>query len=115
MEIDGRFRSRMLARDDLRLELLQWIEPAGAGRRRAAADGPPRHDRTCASGSTTSTSWATWPRPPKPAGGTVHAGDPQRAGRHGRRRRARSRRCTCTDPDGTRVEVMSGTPDLGAL
>ena len=33
MEVDGRFHSRMLARDELRLELLCWIEPEADGAR----------------------------------------------------------------------------------
>ena len=31
MEIDGRFTSRMLARPDMRLELVRWTEPEGTG------------------------------------------------------------------------------------
>ena len=93
MEIDGRFRSRMLARDDLRLELLHWIEPEaqGDGARRPMDRLGVTHlcfrvddvddlggDGGCGRGR----------------GRRRAPGDPQRPGRHGRRAAFRSRRCT---------------------
>lgn len=113
MEIDGRFTSRMLARDDLRLELLHWIEPAaqGDGARRPMDRLGMTHlcfrvDDVDALGPLAAAAEAT--------GGAVHPatrsvqdgmgvdGGPVKT-------------MYLTDPDGVRVEVMSGTPDLGAL
>ena len=110
MEVDGRFRSRMLARDDLRLELLCWVEPEaeGDGERRPMTRLGMTHlcfrvddvDDLVAAASE--------------AGGGVHpatlsvqdgmgvAGVPVKT-------------MYLTDPDGVRVEVMSGTPDLATL
>lgn len=113
MEIDGRFTSRMLARDDLRLELLHWIEPAaqGDGARRPMDRLGMTHlcfrvDDVDDLGPMAAAAEA--------AGGAVHPttrsvqdgmgvdGGPVKT-------------MYLTDPDGVRVEVMSGTPDLGAL
>ena len=113
MEIDGRFRSRMLARDDLRLELLHWIEPAaeGDGERRPMHHLGMTHlcfrvDDVDELGTMATAAAA--------AGGAVHpatrsvqdgmgvGGGPVKT-------------MYLTDPDGVRVEVMSGTPDLGSL
>ena len=113
MEVDGRFRSRLLARDDLRLELLCWIHPPAQG------DGE-RHpmDRLgmthlCFRVDDVDTLGELVAAAER-AGGTVHpatrsvqdgmgvGGGPVKT-------------MYLTDPDGVRVEVMSGTPDLGAL
>jgi glyoxylase I family protein len=113
MEIDGRFTSRMLARGDLRLELLHWIEPTaqGDGRRRPMDRLGMTHlcfrvDDVDELGAMAAAAAS--------AGGAVHgetrsvqdglgvAGGPVKM-------------MYLTDPDGVRVEVMSGTPDLGAL
>jgi lactoylglutathione lyase len=113
MEIDGRFRSRMLARDDLRLELLHWLEPPahGEGRRRPMDSLGMTHlcfrvDDVDELGAIATAAIA--------AGGAVHpatrsvqdgiglGGGPVKT-------------MYLTDPDGVRVEVMSGTPDLGTL
>ncbi len=113
MEIDGRFRSRMLARDDLRLELLQWIEPSarGDGERRPMDHLGMTHlcfrvDDVDELGAMAAAAAA--------AGGAVHpatrsvqdgmgiGGGPVKT-------------MYLTDPDGVRVEVMSGTPDLASL
>lgn len=113
MEVDGRFRSRMLARDDLRLELLCWIEPLAQGdRARRPMDRLGlthlcfRVDDADALGEMGAAAERT--------GGAVHratssvqdgmgvGGGPVKT-------------MYLTDPDGVRVEVMSGTPDLGTL
>jgi glyoxylase I family protein len=113
MEIDGRFRSRMLARDDLRLELLHWLEPPAHGEgRRGPMDSPGmthlcfRVDDVDELGgiATAATS----------AGGAVHTATrsvQDGVGLGG----GPVKTMYLTDPDGVRVEVMSGTPDLGAL
>ena len=113
MEVDGRFRSRLLARDDLRLELLCWIEPVarGDGRRRPMdllglthlcfrVDDVDALDEMAAAAER--------------AGGAVHrttrsVQDGMGVGG------APVKTMYLTDPDGVRVEVMSGTPDLGSL
>ena len=112
MEQDGpiSFRSRMLDRGDVRVELLQWISPEGTGdgERRPmdrfglthlcirVDDVEDLADAVVA------------------AGGSVHhqtlsvldgmgvGGGPVKL-------------LYLTDPDGTRVELMSGTPDLSGL
>ena len=95
MEIDGRFRSRMLARDDMRLELLHWIDPVARG------DGGRRPmDRLgmthlCFRVDDVDELGAM-------ADGMGVGGGPVKT-------------MYLTDPDGVRVEVMSGTPDLGTL
>ena len=86
MEIDGRFRSRMLARDDLRLELLAWIEPSaeGDGERR-----PMHHlgmTHLCFRVDDVD-ELGTMAAAAEAAGGRRPPGHPQRAGRHGHRRR----------------------------
>jgi lactoylglutathione lyase len=113
MEIDGRFRSRMLARDDLRLELLCWLDPSpeGDGARRSmnrlgvthlcfrVDDVDELGDRAAAA---------------EAAGGTVLPATrsaQEGMGLDG----AAVKTMYLLDPDGVRVEVMSGTPDLGTL
>ena len=113
MEIDGRFRSRMLARDDLRLELLHWIdpEPQGDGERRPMNGLGVTHlcfrvDDVDDLGDMATAAEA--------AGGTVLPATrsaQEGMGLDG----AAVKTMYLLDPDGVRVEVMSGTPDLGAL
>jgi len=110
MEVDGRFRSRMLARDDLRLELLCWIEPEarGDGRRRPMDHLGMTHlcfrvddvddlaDAAVAAGGAVHRATLSVQDGMGVAGGPVKT-------------------MYLTDPDGVRVEVMSGTPDLATL
>jgi glyoxylase I family protein len=113
MEVDGRFRSRMLARDDLRLELLRWIEPGahGDGERRPMTQLGMTHlcfrvDDVDALAGMAEAAAA--------AGGAVHAATrsvQDGLGVDG----AAVKTMYLTDPDGVRIEVMSGTPDLGTL
>ena len=113
MEIDGRFRSRMLARDDLRLELLYWLDPPAygdGGRRRMNAlglthlcfrvDDVDELDEVAAAAEA--------------SGGVVHPAT--RSVQDGLGVGGASvKTMYLTDPDGVRIEVMSGTPDLGTL
>jgi len=110
MEIDGRFRSRMLARDDVRIELLQWLEPlpVGEGSRRPMNRLGMTH--LCFRVEAIDDLYELAQR----AGGGVHrqtlsvledagnGADPVKT-------------VYLTDPDGVRIECMSGTPDLAGL
>lgn len=113
MEIDGRFRSRMLARDDLRLELLHWLEPParGDGRRRPMDSLGMTHlcfrvddvdELGAIAAAATAAGGAVHPATRSVQDGVGLGGGPVKT-------------MYLTDPDGVRVEVMSGTPDLGAL
>jgi lactoylglutathione lyase len=111
MEVTGgRFRTRMLGRVDVRIELLEWSEPAsvGDGARRAMTQRGMTHlcfrvedvdDLVAAA---------------RAAGGQAH---PETltvldgAGMGG----ASVRVMYLTDPDGTRIECMAGSPDLAAF
>ncbi|MCU1602564.1 MAG: hypothetical protein JWO22_3273 [Frankiales bacterium] len=102
MEVDGRFLSRMLRRGDIRLELLQWLSPAPTG------DGSPRSMLDL---GLTHLAFRVSEHEPVFAlveqhGGTVH-------------RETLSviadgavQLVYVTDPDGTRIELMVGTPDF---
>ncbi|HEU0171457.1 MAG TPA: VOC family protein [Acidimicrobiales bacterium] len=113
MEIDGRFRSRMLARDDVRLELLHWLEPEaqGDGMRRPMDRLGVTHlcfrvDDVDDLGALVAAAEA--------AGGAVHPAThsvQDGMGEGG----APVKTMYLTDPDGVRVEVMSGTPDLASF
>jgi len=112
MEIDGcRFRTRMLGRVDLRVELLSWIEPAevtGARTRKAMTQVGMTHlcfrvedidDIDDLVGAAIA------------AGGAVHRETLSvldGAGPGG----AAVKVMYLTDPDGTRIELMAGSPDL---
>jgi lactoylglutathione lyase len=107
MEVEGRFLSRMLRRDDMRLELLQWLtpEPAGDGERRdmrllglthlafRVSSVDDLFDAVERAGGTVLRQTLST----MPAAG-VDAGDVQLV--------------YVTDPDGTRIELMAGTPDF---
>ena len=113
MEIDGRFRSRMLARDDLRLELLHWLEPPahGDGGRRPMDELGMTHlcfrvddvdELDVIAAAATAAGGAVHPATRSVQDGLGVGGGPVKT-------------MYLTDPDGVRVEVMSGTPDLGTL
>jgi lactoylglutathione lyase len=109
MEIDGiRFESRMLRRDDVRLELLHWLEPEADGdrtRRRMTMFGM---THLCFRVDDVDDLAEAAER----AGGNVHRitlsvlegmgvdGQPVKL-------------LYLTDPDGVRIECMAGAPDLG--
>ena len=102
MEVDGRFLSRMLKRPDMRLELLQWLEPAPTG------DGQRRH--MLGLGLTHLAFRVDAPEDlyalVEQYGGTVHR-DTLSVIADGA-----VQLVYVTDPDGTRIELMSGTPDF---
>jgi lactoylglutathione lyase len=101
MEVEGRFLSRMLRRDDMRLELLQWVslDPTGDGQRRdmrglglthlafRVTSVEELYDVVERAGGTT-----------HPATKTVLEGGVELV--------------YVTDPDGVRIELMAGTPDF---
>ncbi len=113
MEIDGRFRSRMLARDDMRLELLHWIDPVakGDGGRRPMDRLGMTHlcfrvddvdELGAMAVAAEAAGGAVLPATRSAQDGMGVGGGPVKT-------------MYLTDPDGVRVEVMSGTPDLGTL
>ncbi len=102
MEVDGRFLSRMLKRGDMRLELLQWLEPSptGDGARRSMLDLGLTH-----------LAFRVDAHEPVFAlveqhGGTVHR-DTLSVIADGA-----VQLVYVTDPDGIRIELMVGTPDF---
>ena len=104
-QTDIRFESRMLSRGDVRLELLHWLEPEASGSttRRPMTQLGITH--LCFRVSDLETAAAR----AEACGGTVHrqtlseipnpGGEPVRL-------------LYVTDPDGVRVELMAGVPDL---
>jgi len=107
MEVDGRFLSRMLARDELRLELLQWLDPAptGDGARRSMTALGLTH--LAFRVDSVEELYEVAER----AGGAAHPATLSRlpgAGDGGRD----VEMVYLTDPDGTRVELMAGVPDM---
>jgi lactoylglutathione lyase len=102
MEATGGFTSRMLARGDVRIELLHWDErtPDGDGGRRAMTARGMTHlafrveavDDLFALAA--EFGGAAYPATQTDLGGGVQV-------------------VYLTDPDGTRIECMAGVPDLG--
>jgi glyoxylase I family protein len=107
MEQPGAFTSRMLVRDDVRIELLWWqnLEPEGERTRRPMTRLGFTHlsfrvDRIDdLFEAVVRCGGAVWPETMSVLGDPAGPGEPVRL-------------CYLTDPDGTRIEVMSGTPDL---
>lgn len=109
MEQPGAFRSAMLLRGDVRLELLQWIDVAttGSGERKAMTELGFTHlsfrvddiDELSAA--------------VEAAGGTVHAHTLTVLGDEGDS--VRTKLLYLTDPDGTRIELMENVPDLSQI
>jgi glyoxylase I family protein len=107
MEIDGTFESRMLVRDDVLVELLHWIEPeaTGDGERRPMDRFGMTHLCFRVDDVDDLVDVA------EQLGGTAH--------RHTRTVLAGQgvdggdvTLLYLTDPDGTRIELMAGSPDL---
>jgi glyoxylase I family protein len=109
MEQEGKFRSAMLIRDDIRIELLQWVDVAttGSGERKPMTELGFTHlsfrvqdvdgltDAILAAGGTLVESTRT-------VLGDVE--DP-----------TSGRFIYLTDPDGTRIELMQNVPDLSGI
>jgi glyoxylase I family protein len=109
MELQGKFRSAMLIRADIRIELLQWVDvtTVGSGQRKAMNELGFTHlsFRVEDVDGLTEAILA--------AGGALlettrtvlgDAADP-----------AAPQFIYLTDPDGTRIELMSGVPDLSGM
>jgi lactoylglutathione lyase len=110
MEIDGRFTSRMLTRGDVRVELLHWIEPAAAGDRSRRPMNQLGMTHLCFRVENIDDLFAVAER----FGGRVHHGTlsvMEGAGLDG----GPVKTVYMSDPDGVRIECISGTPDLAAL
>jgi lactoylglutathione lyase len=110
MERDGAFTSRMLARDDVRIELLRWHDgrAAGDGERRPMDARGVTHlcfrvdEATELLDIARRAGGGAWP-------GTLTSLDG--AGEDGRALRT----VYLTDPDGVRIECISGMPDLSTM
>lgn len=110
MEVDGRFLSRMMARDDVLLELLQWLSHAATGDRERRPMTQLGLTHLCFRVDAVEDLAELAER----AGGAAHRSTlsvQPGAGVGG----ADVATMYLTDPDGVRVEVMAGTPDLRAL
>jgi len=107
MEQEGAFRSAMLLRDDVRIELLQWVDvPTSGGGKKPMTELGFTHlsfrvdDVDDLSAAVVA------------AGGAVH---PQTLSHVGPEGSTKAGLLYYTDPDGTRIEVMSNVPDLSSL
>ena len=110
MEVEGRFLSRVLARDELRLELLQWLDPApeGDGSRRSMRGLGLTH--LAFRVDTVDELWEVAAR----AGGAAHLQTLSRLVGQGVGG-GDAELVYLTDPDGVRIELMAGVPDLSRL
>lgn len=108
MEQSGKFRSAMLIRDDVRIELLQWVDVpiTGSGERKPMTELGFTHlsFRVEDVHELTDAVLA--------AGGAVH---PQTLTYLGAEGSPQTGLLYLTDPDGTRIEVMSNVPDLSGF
>jgi glyoxylase I family protein len=107
MEQEGVFRSAMLLRDDVRIELLQWVdvETTGGGKKPMTQLGFTHLSfRVDEIDDLTGAVVA--------AGGAVH---PQTLSYVGADGPTRTGLLYYTDPDGTRIEVMTNVPDLSGF
>jgi glyoxylase I family protein len=107
MEQEGTFRSAMLLRDDVRIELLQWVgvETSGGGKKPMTQLGFTHLSfRVEEIDDLTDAVVA--------AGGAVH---PQTLAYVGAEGSTKTGLLYYTDPDGTRIEVMTNVPDLSGF
>jgi glyoxylase I family protein len=110
MEVEGRFHSRMLARDDVRLELLCWSEPEGAGERTRRPMTQFGMTHLAFRVDTIDELWEVAER----SGGHALPQTVSRmvgAGVDG----SDAETVYLTDPDGVRIECMTGVPDLATM
>jgi glyoxylase I family protein len=109
MEIDGiRFESRMLRRDDVRLELLHWLTPDAEGERTRRAMTRFGMTHLCFRVDDVDDLVEAAER----AGGHVHRDTLSVLDGMGVDGRP-VKLLYLTDPDGVRIECMSGAPNLG--
>ncbi|MCW2784927.1 MAG: hypothetical protein JWP74_1444 [Marmoricola sp.] len=108
MEQEGVFRSAMLIRDDIRIELLQWVgvPVTGSGERKPMTELGFTHLSFRVEDVDDLTEAVV------AAGGAVH---PQTLSYVGPEGSTQTGLLYYTDPDGTRIEVMSNVPDLSAF
>jgi glyoxylase I family protein len=108
MEQEGGFRSTMLLRGDVRLELLQWIDVpmTGSGERKPMTQLGFTH-LSFRVDDIDELSDAV-----RDAGGHVH---PQTLSVLGDGEGAPTKLLYLTDPDGTRIELMENVPDLSLM
>jgi lactoylglutathione lyase len=107
MEQEGPFRSAMLIRDDVRIELLQWVDvPISGGGKKPMTELGFTHLSFRVEHVDDLTEAVV------AAGGQVH---PQTLSHVGPEGAAQTGLLYYTDPDGTRIEVMSNVPQLSTL
>ena len=107
MEQEGAFRSAMLLRGDVRIELLQWVDvPTSGGGKRPMTELGFTHLSFRVDGIDDLTDAVI------AAGGAVH---PQTLSHVGPEGGAQTGLLYYTDPDGTRIEVMTNVPQLSTL
>jgi len=108
MEQEGVFKSAMLIRDDIRIELLQWVDVAisGSGERKPMTELGFTHlsFRVDEIDDLTDAVLAN--------GGAVY---PQTLAYVGAEGTPQTGLLYYTDPDGTRIEVMTNVPDLSGF
>ena len=107
MEQEGTFKSAMLIRDDVRVELLEWVDvPTSGGGKKAMTELGFTHlsFRVDEIDELTEAVVA--------AGGAVH---PQTLSYVGPEGSPQTGLLYYTDPDGTRIEVMTNVPDLSGF
>ena len=103
MEQEGRFLSAMLLRDDVRIELLQWVDvpTSGSGERKPMTQLGFTHLSFRVDDIDSLTDAV------RAAGGEVHD--------HTLTVLGDTKLLYLTDPDGTRIELMEGVPDLSGM
>ncbi|MCZ4497578.1 MAG: hypothetical protein JWQ74_131 [Marmoricola sp.] len=108
MEQEGVFRSAMLIRDDIRIELLQWVDvpTSGTGERKPMTELGFTHLSFRVDGVDDLTEAVV------AAGGAVH---PQTLSYVGAEGATKTGLLYYTDPDGTRIEIMTNVPDLSGF
>ena len=107
MEQEGAFRSAMLIRDDVRVELLQWVDvPVSGGGKKPMTELGFTHLSFRVDDVDDLTDAVV------AAGGAVH---PQTLSHVGPEGAPQAGLLYYTDPDGTRIEVMSNVPQLSEL
>jgi glyoxylase I family protein len=109
MEIEGRFTSRMLTRDDVRVELLHWIEPGWQGDRARRPMNQLGMTHLCFRVEDIEDLFVSAER----FGGCAHR-DTLSVMEGAGPNRGPVTTVYLSDPDGVRIECISGTPDLAA-